>query len=336
MCPGTSDRLVLLAIVLTGCVHPDLVVCGDGRACPGGTVCDVPHATCVDRDRVTACAGAADGADCEAGSLSGVCDRGVCIEDVPPVIAPFQAAVPLAGFASVGAEEDDPSLTGDMLELFFLRSGDIWWSRRTAVDQPWAIPGQVPELMTGDTEFRPAVSADGLTLYFARRPGGGKADVYVTTRASRTAPWAAPVRLALDLNRAATEEAPGWSSPDGLTLFVTTATAAGDDDLYIATRPALDQPFTSVPFTALDSPQDDSAAWATPDGATIVFTSDRNGNNDLWEAVRHRDGWVIERHAELSTLDPEGTPWLSPDGTVIVFSTTRGGTDDLYIATRPP
>jgi Tol biopolymer transport system component len=95
-------------------------------------------------------------------------------------------------------------------------------------------------------------------------------------------------------------------------------------------------PFTSVPFTGLNSTADDGAGWATADGMTILFESTRGGNTDLWEAVHHRDTWIVERRIELDTLAPEGTPWLSPDGTVVVFSTNRNGTDDLYIATRAP
>ncbi len=337
MCPGSSSPVwaSLAAIVVSACVQADIVVCSNGRACPGGTVCDEPHATCVASAFIEACLGAAEGTACQAEELVGVCDQGVCIEDVLPVILPFEPAVPLDGFATSTAEEDDPSLTGDMLELFWLRSGDVWVSTRSAIGQPWSTPLRVPELMTTDTEFRPAVSADGLTLYFARRPlGSTVGDIYVTSRATRSTPWAAPTLLQLDLNRPGTDEAPGWSSPDGLTLFVTATTARGDTDLFIATRPAIDKQFTSVPATELNSPLDDNWGWATSDGATIIFDSARNGNKGLWEAVRHRDTWIVERRVELDTLSPEGTPWLSGDGTVMVFSTTRAGTDDLYIATR--
>src|SRR5688572_21212940 len=41
-------RFVLAAwLPLVSCVDHDLVICGDGRACPVGTICDDSNATCV-------------------------------------------------------------------------------------------------------------------------------------------------------------------------------------------------------------------------------------------------------------------------------------------------
>lgn len=71
--------LVVAALASSsGCVESQLVDCADGRACPVGTVCDDAHGTCVDPDRLTACAGAADGDACDA-VPDGVCAEGVCI-----------------------------------------------------------------------------------------------------------------------------------------------------------------------------------------------------------------------------------------------------------------
>jgi cysteine-rich repeat protein len=68
--------LVLLGI--TGCIRDDLVVCGDGRACGVGLVCDQIHLTCVMQDQLDACRGVADLTPCT-GSVTGLCFDGVCL-----------------------------------------------------------------------------------------------------------------------------------------------------------------------------------------------------------------------------------------------------------------
>ncbi len=144
--------------------------------------------------------------------------------------------------------------------------------------------------------------------------------------------------LALDLNGLETDELPGSSSPDGLTLFVDSGLVVGgggDRDVYVATRTAVGDPFTSREFTELNAESSDGAASATAAGTTVMFESNRSGTVALWEAVQAGARWDLHFHVELDSSVVDGTPWLSPDGTVVVFSSNRvGGTDDLYMATR--
>lgn len=325
-------RSVFVALALAGCVRSGLVTCDDGRACPAGTACDAVHATCVDPDQLEVCKAAEPGASCEGGGVIGRCDRGVCL---PPIITPFGAAEPLAGI-NTSAEEDDVSLTGDLTAIFFLRNNQLLSSQRASATDPWPLPELIEELDSPDVvELRPSVSADGLTLYFTRRVSGQPGDIYVSVRTARSQRWSPPFKVNLDIARPDAEELCGWSSENGLSLLVMTTNAAGDNDVFLATRPRTGVPFTSVPLDAVNSTGNDSAAWATADGSRLVFASDRDGTTDIFEAVRRGDTWEVEPHRELSTGRPEGTPWLSPDGAVIVF--TRSGTqDDLFMARRAP
>jgi Tol biopolymer transport system component len=249
------------------------------------------------------------------------------------MIVPFDAPTPLLGINTAGNEEDDPSLTGDMLEIFFLRSSKLWTSLRPTTTAVWPAPTIITELDGPDTELRPSVSADGKTLYFTRRPAGQMGDIYVSIRAARGQPWSIPSRVELDVARTETEELCGWSSPDGTSLLVTTTTSLGDRDLYLAVRSG--NMFTTTPVNGVNSTDNDGAAWATADGNQIVFESDRYGTTDIWEAIKRGDTWDVGHHPELSTGRTDGTPWLSADGAVIVYSQTSS-TDDLFMATRAP
>ena len=71
---------------------------------------------------------------------------------------------------------------------------------------------------------------------------------------------------------------------------------------------------------------DYDATWA-PDGASIVFTSERNGSADLYRVKA--DGSGLERLTDSPAYDDQAA--FSPDGRQLVFVTTRaGGTADLW------
>ena len=66
--------------------------------------------------------------------------------------------------------------------------------------------------------------------------------------------------------------------------------------------------------------------WS-PDGQSIVFTSDRNGSADLYRVKP--DGSGLERLTDSTAYDDQAA--FSPDGKQLVFVTTRnGGTADLW------
>jgi Tol biopolymer transport system component len=71
---------------------------------------------------------------------------------------------------------------------------------------------------------------------------------------------------------------------------------------------------------------DYNAVWS-PDGASIVFTSDREGSADLFRVKP--EGTGLERLIDNPAYDDQAA--FSPDGRELVFVTTRnGGTADLW------
>src|SRR5215470_307157 len=102
------------------------------------------------------------------------CGR-VSFEDQPPGVPElpvYGAPRPITELNAVGFRDDDPSATGDLLELYFNsdRPGgpglqDMYVSRRARTTDPWGPPALVAELSTADDESNPDVSFDGLTMY---------------------------------------------------------------------------------------------------------------------------------------------------------------------------
>ncbi|MCU0612715.1 MAG: hypothetical protein MUE60_13130 [Candidatus Eisenbacteria bacterium] len=99
--------------------------------------------------------------------------------------------------------EMDPSISSDGLSLHFASyrdmnsSGivfDLYVTTRPTKNDPWGnavrLPAPIP--FTGN-QFTPFLSPDGLSLYFSQSSNSRAYDVYVSRRASLTAPWETPV-----------------------------------------------------------------------------------------------------------------------------------------------
>ncbi len=112
----------------------------------------------------------------------------------------------------------------------------------------WSPPVNLgPLVNTRFNEAGPALSKDGLSLYFQsnRMPGGyGGNDIWVSQRASRENAWGDPVNLGPTINTAANEDAPAFSR-DGHTMFFNSDRlgSLGMRDIYIARRTHTDDDF---------------------------------------------------------------------------------------------
>src|SRR5436309_9748360 len=115
-----------------------------------------------------------------------------------------------------------------------------------ADDQPqysdWSTPVNLgPVINSGSNEQQPAISKDGLSLYFASDRAGaggmGGLDIYVSHRESLDAPWGAPVNLGPNINSAGNDLAPTFS-PDGHLLYFHSngRGGCGGADLFVSRR----------------------------------------------------------------------------------------------------
>lgn len=107
-------------------------------------------------------------------------------------------------------------------------------------------------------------------------------------------------------------------------------TGSGNHDVYFATFKGTNvadvQAENITNITAGYMSWDNAWSWS-PDGKWIAFTSDRDGNWDIYKMTS--DGKTIVRLTENPQQD--AWPWWTPDGQQIVFSSDRDGTWQIYM-----
>jgi Tol biopolymer transport system component len=126
------------------------------------------------------------------------------------------------------ADDAGPVISSDGLSLLFSsnRAGghggqDLYVSTRATTDDPWGDPVNLgPTVNSSAWDYEPALSPDGLSLFFGsgRSGGYGSDDVWVTRRETTDDPWVEPVNLGPEVNSSSGEGAP-FISPDGSTLY---------------------------------------------------------------------------------------------------------------------
>jgi Tol biopolymer transport system component len=272
--------------------------------------------------------------------------------DAPPdAFVQFGNAALIAELDSPSVE-DDPTLRGDELEVYFdseaaggMGMGDLYVASRASKTDPFGAWTNLSGLNTAADESTPELSHDGLTLTFqSDRPGGcGASDLYITTRSSFTAPWSAPTLIA-ELCTAG-DEGGAVMSADGLHLaFAYDAGANIKRAIFTSDRASTTDPWSSpVPESQLDltgtltigEPFLDAA------GTTMYFAAGvfafNYPDHDLYVATRPTP---FDRFGPPTKLDVSAPneadldPWVSPDGQHLYFATHRTGNWQIYVATR--
>lgn len=266
--------------------------------------------------------------------------------DAAGPLGPFGPAQLIGELSDPSSNQDDPSLTGDLLEIYFKsdRDGDgdpdIWMARRSDPAGPWDPPSEVAALSSTSYEGTPEVSLDGLTIYLASdRPGGqGGVDIWRSTRASRAGAWSAPAPVAeLSSNK---NEYAVVTDQSATHLVMNRDRPGGDFDLLGAARASPADAWGAPALLAnLSSNVYEADAQLDPTGLEVYFAGelpDADGR-DIYRAERagvDADFARPERVVELSTAGADEDPWVSPDRRVIVFSSDRSGHQELYQATR--
>jgi len=274
-------------------------------------------------------------------STTGVGGSGASGSGGSAPLGPFGPPEPLTDLNS-SANEDDPTATGDLLEIYFdsTRAGtmgisDIWYSKRMAVGDDWPAPQVAMELSSGAADTSPEISPDGLTMFLSSNRAGGDFDIYMSRRMNRNETWPTPEPVD-SLNSVSNDYGVGFM-PDLLHL-VLASTRDGTFDLFATRRMGLDQPWeTPGAITELNSGALESDPWIDASGTVLYFTGDRLANVDIHIAERASRGEMFampEVVAEISGADLDQDPWLSPDMKTVLFASDRAGTLDLYMAKR--
>jgi hypothetical protein len=188
--------------------------------------------------------------------------------------------------------ESDPEISVDGLTVLFTSQrppsglGDIWIATRTTIASPFGPPVRVPDLSTAANECCAVMTTDELNVVFAGVPSSD-AELFSSSRATQASPWGSRALIG-ELDTTSQESNP-YLTPDGLTVYFDSDRpgGAGGRDLYVATRPAVTAAFSApTRISELATSSDERDAWLSPDGHRLYFSSNRNGNFDLYVAER--------------------------------------------------
>lgn len=266
----------------------------------------------------------------------------------PPIVvdAPVDAVIPLGPWSApvpvgiVAVADDDPTATGDLLELYFNRAQDIFVVTRASTSDPWGTPVVVAELSSADNDTTPEVSYDGLSFYLAsNRPGGlGGQDIWRSSRANRQAAWSIPVHVP-ELSTTSTEAAPATTT-DQLVMVFESNRAGVANDVFMSTRGSTAMPWGAPVAIAPvnDAMTADGNPMLTVDQLEMYLDSQRSGDSELYLAARTSVtdpfGAPILITEFSSPASAESDQWISPDRRTMYFTSTRDGTTRLWQSTR--
>ena len=210
----------------------------------------------------------------------------------------------------------------------------------------WSVPVNLgPAVNSPFVDNLPALSKDGLSLYFtSNRPGGvGALDLWVSRRADVDEPWGLPVNLGAVVNSEANDAAPELSR-DGHYLYLTSNRPGtlGSNDIWVSWRAdvhddlAWEAPVNLGP--PISGPAFDAgAALRRPE---FYFTRGPVSTAlDIYVSRMIGNGFEEPRLvAELSSAANDQRPTIRYDARELFLSSNRPGgfgEDDLWVASRP-
>jgi WD40 repeat protein len=251
-------------------------------------------------------------------------------------------------FGTDSDNEDNPSLTADLLQIFFTSNleddddtgVDVFTARRSSIDTDFGEARRLSAVSTDGFDTSPSISLDGLTLWVGSEVASDDddddedVDIVRFTRPSAAAdawddgtPETALNSSAKDIPR-----------PLALDETVMPLGSQRDDDgvylTYLAQRSGPGQPF-GTPTLISELVQSDRStvdAFLSNDGRLLFFNWEPDdGEGELYMAWRKS---VTEPFntplplTEINTSGDERDPWLSPDGTLFFFTSDRDSAED--------
>jgi hypothetical protein len=245
--------------------------------------------------------------------------------------------------------EDNPSLTADLLQIFFTSNReddddtgvDVFTARRATANDAFGAPVRLSAVSSGGFDTSPSISLDGTTLWVGSAlPSSDEddddenIDIFRFVRSSSSSddwddgtPETALNSLAKDIPR-----------PLALDETVMPLGSQRDDDgtylTYLAERPGPGEPF-GAPRLLSELVQSDRAtvdAFLSNDGRLLFFNWEADaGAGDLYMSWRRTLSEPFSTPIALDAINTEldeRDPWISPDGTRFFFSSDRDSPDD--------
>ena len=228
-------------------------------------------------------------------------------------------------------------------------------SSRAQKYSDWSAPINLgPIVNSTATDRGPAISKDGLSLYFAstRLSGSfGGEDIYVSQRESQDSEWGPPVNLGPIINTTANEMVPAFSRDGHLMFFATNRPFGfGGLDIWVSRREHTHDDFGWQPPENLGAGVNSTSIDAGPSYfdndevgvPQLYFNSNRLGGpgiSNIYVSEQAADGsfGAASLVPELSSLGETSRSSIRHDGREIFFNSNRPGsinTFDLWVATR--
>lgn len=196
-----------------------------------------------------------------------------------------------------------------------------------------------PGVNTVDSEYFPALTADGETLIFTRQVNGNE-DFWTSQFKNNS--WNLATPLSTKINTTRYNEGAQTISPDGKYLFFTGCNrpdGLGRCDIYVSHREGKDWGEPYNVGKPVNSEYWESQPAISPDGRTLYFISNRPGGYggyDIWKSTITDDakwGAAINLGPDINTAYDENTPFLHADGRTLYFSSDGWpgfGNKDIY------
>jgi hypothetical protein len=220
----------------------------------------------------------------------------------------------------------------------------------------WSTPINLgPIVNSTATDRGPAISKDGLSLYFASNRNvvgsfGGE-DIYVSQRETRDSEWGQPVNLGPNINTTDNEMVPALSRDGHLLFFASNRIdgSFGGVDIWVSRREQTHDDFAWQPAENLGAGVNSASIDAGPSYfendevgvPQLYFNSNRvGGAGSIFVSEQTADGsfGAAVLVAELSSLGDAARASIRHDGLEIFFTSTRPGSiansQDLWVATR--
>lgn len=258
----------------------------------------------------------------------------------------FGAPLPMVAI-NTNSDDHAPVLSPDELTIYFgsnrpggLGGFDIYVATRAKQTDAFGTPVLVNGVNTTEFENRPAVTADGLTMYVESRRGMAPYHILRATRPSLDSSFGA-LQSVPDLTSTTNEVAPAVVPDHRAIYFI--ANRSGVNQIYRAERSGvgfsapLQVAGSNLPGNVADYPA------ISADELVLLFPSNMPGGLgglDIWMASRNSVAvgfGVPTLLAELSSAGTEYPGWLAPDGCSVYITRTNGnGGLDIFEAHRPP
>lgn len=253
----------------------------------------------------------------------------------------FSAPRPLASINS-SAYDAEPFVTSDRLTLYFASNrdtGQAWvfdsFTAERATPEDVFANASKQALSGSESVTQMSLSADGLTAVVASEWGGGSSDLWIATRPTRDVAFARSDFSPIPAAATSTVEFDPFISADGRRVYFERWTGS-DHDIWLIERPdggAFGEPRALEGINRVTS--DEGNPSLTADERVIVFSSNSDGDTDLYFALRRSIAEPFSEPREIPDVNSESQDshvYISPDGCELLFASNRpGGAGDMDI-----